>query len=609
MESLLDWARYYASKGFSLIPLRPNDKRPAIDSWKKFQERHATDQELLQWFGDGSNINIGIVTGGISGIDVVDLDGREALDLFLKLNSKKTPVVSTGKGLHFYFCHKVGVRNFQKREDLPGIDLRGDGGYVVAPPSVHPNGKTYAWVTWSGLDDLPLADFPEGLITKEVSDKTPLKELYKGVLEGARNDTLAKLCGSWASDKLSIEECLDLALVWNSKNSPPLPEKEVTRTVQSIFEKEVRKAPPGVAKPDKKQISYQLSTLEDIFNYPEPSYLVDEIFIEGTVNILGGYTGVGKSIVVLSMVKSILTGEPLWGKYPVLKKGPVLIVDEETPRGFLRERVEKMGFDKNLPLYFLHFQDVQLDEGNRFNALKEIIAEVQPVFVVIDSLIRVHRKKEDDAMAMSQVIAKMREIANAGTTLLVIHHHKKGEGPINQRLRGSSDIAGGIDIEYALVAKEDFLTFSSVKTRTKPFYPVKLEMVANDEEIGISYQGIEAREKDAVREEVVNIILGEEEKEFGVEEISDALEKSGFNSGINSLRAILNKAVKDKVLAVRKAARGKRIYSVDPASQVPAYLNTDKTVNLKKNGMPGFMGNFSGVDITPEAHVIDEKSL
>jgi hypothetical protein len=171
-------------------------------------------------------------------------------------------------------------------------------------------------------------------------------------------------------------------------------------------------------------------------------------------------------------------------------------VDEETPQGFLRERIEKMGFNKGLPIYFLHFQDVRLDRDDCFNALMEKIEEVKPVLVVIDSLIRVHRQKEDDAMSMSFVVARLRKIANSGTTVLVIHHHKKGEGPLSQKLRGSSDIPGGVDIEYALVPKDNYLIFSSVKTRTKPLTPIRLKMEATEERIEVVYQGTEIGERE-----------------------------------------------------------------------------------------------------------------
>ena len=156
----------------------------------------------------------------------------------------------------------------------------------------------------------------------------------------------------------------------------------------------------------------------------------------------------------------------------MVKTGPVLLVDEETPQSFLRERVEKMGFDRSYPLYFLHFQGVRLDRSDALDALMERIKEVNPILVVIDSLIRVHRQKEDDSMSMSLVVDSLRKIANSGTTVLVIHHHKKGEGPLSQKLRGSSDIPGGVDMSMRLCQKTIVWFFPLLRPGPNPCPPL-----------------------------------------------------------------------------------------------------------------------------------------
>ncbi len=137
--SNLRWAKEYKDKGFSIIPLISKGKIPAIESWTEYQNRIATEDELEKWLANGSENNIGIVTGKISGIDVLDLDSQEAVQYAKENNFPETPLVKTGKGYHCYYLHKDGVRNFQKRDDLPDIDLPGDGGYVVAPHSIHPS--------------------------------------------------------------------------------------------------------------------------------------------------------------------------------------------------------------------------------------------------------------------------------------------------------------------------------------------------------------------------------------------------------------------------------------------------------------------------------------
>lgn len=253
----LEYARYYRSKGFSVIPIASRDKKPVI-SWMEYQKRHATDEELNQWFGDGHQHNIGIVTGSISQIAVLDFDSKEAVEKAKELGLPSTPLVKTSKGFHAYYKYKDGIRNFQKRDDLPNIDLRGDGGYVVAPPSIHSSGHQYQWVNSRSLDDLPLAEFPEIILAKTHNDKNPLAELYKGVIEGNRNDTLARLAGSWVNDGLTLKECFENARIWNEKNNPPLSEREVEQTIKSIFSRH-----------QKEHSKMLLTCLGDLFKEPE----------------------------------------------------------------------------------------------------------------------------------------------------------------------------------------------------------------------------------------------------------------------------------------------------------------------------------------------------
>jgi hypothetical protein len=90
---MLDYAKDYLQRGFSIIPLKPKDKRPAIPSWLEFQKRIPTEEELEQWFGNGSSNGIGIVTGNISGLTVVDLDSQEAVQFAKTNHFPSTPLV------------------------------------------------------------------------------------------------------------------------------------------------------------------------------------------------------------------------------------------------------------------------------------------------------------------------------------------------------------------------------------------------------------------------------------------------------------------------------------------------------------------------------------
>ena len=142
---IYDFAKFYVhEKKWSVIPLKSISKEPAI-LWKEFQSRFPTVDELKAWFDSGNNYNIGIVTGKVSGLTVVDLDSSVAV-AFANSHGmfSTTPTVKTTKGYHLYFQYHD---SFTNKVNLSGlqIDVRGDGGFVVAPPSIHPLGGIYAW--------------------------------------------------------------------------------------------------------------------------------------------------------------------------------------------------------------------------------------------------------------------------------------------------------------------------------------------------------------------------------------------------------------------------------------------------------------------------------
>ena len=153
--ALLDQALDLYRHGFSVIPVEYRSKVPLV-AWKTYQDSRPTEKVLHYWFGDGSPKNLGLITGAVSGIVVLDVDSPDGLT---GLDLPKTPTVRTGRGHHYYLRHHgFNLRNVQ----LPAIgDLRADGGIEVCPPSLHPNGSAYEWVV--SLDQ-PLADMPQWLL-------------------------------------------------------------------------------------------------------------------------------------------------------------------------------------------------------------------------------------------------------------------------------------------------------------------------------------------------------------------------------------------------------------------------------------------------------------
>jgi len=177
----LEAALNYLQRGFSVIPIIPGEKRPLI-KWEEFQKRRASRNELVSWWSNAPNANVGIVTGTISGVDVVDIDNDQGRELILEYipDSFVAPTVKTPRGgEHLYGQHVPGVTN--KAGAIPGTDFRGEGGYVVAPPSVNGTGKAYVWIVPL---DASLPSLPEQYINKINST------LYRGDYKGGGEKAL-----------------------------------------------------------------------------------------------------------------------------------------------------------------------------------------------------------------------------------------------------------------------------------------------------------------------------------------------------------------------------------------------------------------------------------
>lgn len=142
-RNLKDAALWYARRGIRVHPLHDagtqRAKEPRLNAW---QEQASSDESVVgSWWEQWPNANIGIATG--DAVDVLDLDGDEAMQLFA--DCPETPHVRTFKGVHVYFA-SGGLRNgVNVHPMVKGVDLRGERGYVVAPPSVHPSGFVYEW--------------------------------------------------------------------------------------------------------------------------------------------------------------------------------------------------------------------------------------------------------------------------------------------------------------------------------------------------------------------------------------------------------------------------------------------------------------------------------
>lgn len=280
MTVLLEHARLYLRLGFAVLPLhfpvgrsgtlacscgREECRQPAKHPFGRLVRNGLKDASkdaptVECWFAN-PRLNVGIATGAPSRIIVLDIDPRHGGDEMLAALEREHGALPAtwhfltgGGGEHIVLRHP-GARIPNSAGRLgPGIDVRGDGGYIVAPPSGHICGRRYAISVDHHPDDVTLADAPDWLfrlIGGDGAQATPTaarpaaqwRELVgTEVAEGRRNAAVASLAGHLLRSRIDPWVTLDLLLAWNRIHCrPPLDDAEVATTVRSIAHREVER--------------------------------------------------------------------------------------------------------------------------------------------------------------------------------------------------------------------------------------------------------------------------------------------------------------------------------------------------------------------------------
>jgi archaellum biogenesis ATPase FlaH len=371
MSSLIQKAKGYVKKdGLSVIPVG-KDKRPLI-SWKEFQERYASEEEIDEWFRKFPDAQIGIVTGKISNLTVVDIEkGGDASFL-----PQDTFIVKTGGGgWHYYYKFAEGIQNKARIREL--VDIRGEGGYVVAPPSETEKGP------YTVVQIRPPMDFPRHLFQDQKPSYQPPSpspehsqtkeeiEEYPGYGQGQRNEQMARYIGhvlrrvhpaEWDTKGRAIVEKANL------KNTPPLNPRELDTTFQSIRAREFKSSQDRFwykkyhedwkgeeeqepVNPEDERIlkiaevaELQKINIDDV--YPFGMEYFDAPLMGGALPgdliIIAGPTGNGKTLFSQDLVYSLTKSE---------KKVSSLFFSFEVLPQFVWQKFKAMGASPEDPIY------------------------------------------------------------------------------------------------------------------------------------------------------------------------------------------------------------------------------------------------------------------
>jgi hypothetical protein len=511
-QTALEWAIYYASRGWSVVPVRTGEKLPAIP-WAKHQSSPA-DPALIRAWLDNAGMGIGLVQGRHVGTIVLDFDGEEGLATLADLEARGLPA-STRQftprgGVHVLLNHP-GRHVPTRKNVLPGMDVRGDGGFIVAAPSVGANGRPYAWDVDAHPQEAPLADLPDwltdtvcgpvasgadlpGQIIRAPVASTGFDFASEKVSDGRetymRNTILAVLrelrdqLGRLPSDVELIEAAwpqyerhVDLSRPGRGPAEFAAKARYTLARVAAGAVKGVTAAPePGTAvrtetphdpetgeilddqaapKPvPKSSRAIRLLTMAEVETLPPPQWLIHGVIPRAALAIPYGPPKAGKTFLVLAWALHTAAGMEWCGR-PVTQ-GPVVYVVGEGLGGFsarLAVMRAAYGIDPSAPFYVVP-RAVNFREDQSVKELAKAITDTlegkpAPALIVLDTLARaMPGVDENSAQEIGLVIARCDALKDHfGCTIMPVHHTGKDT---ERGMRGSNALLGAVDASYLI---------------------------------------------------------------------------------------------------------------------------------------------------------------
>jgi RecA-family ATPase len=217
---------------------------------------------------------------------------------------------------------------------------------------------------------------------------------------------------------------------------------------------------------------YESLTVEDLINNP-PSpikWLVESLFPVGSLNIVGGDGGVGKSWFTMHLALCVATGLPFLNHFET-KKGKVTLIDEEDNLSLITDRINRLICYMNIksnsfPLELIENKEIKLDDDISYNKLKRTIDLQEPDLLIIDSLKRVNSADENSARDMDRVLGKAKLFIKENPNLTIIFtHHTNKPGSSTPTLRGSGDIRNIADSSFIIKGDKEKKTVTQDKAR------------------------------------------------------------------------------------------------------------------------------------------------
>lgn len=508
-QANLNTALAWADAGFPVFPCRP-DKRPLVKGW---QNRATTDAATIRrWWRKHPDAMPGLPMGSRSGLAVLDLDRKNSKDGVAALRamgldpatlSPLTAETPSG-GLHAYFRWPEGMGNSAAGLP-PGCDVRGEGGFVIAPGSIGPKGRYRSTgadlVDWLGLiGPSGLPRWPEvlrpALLDQDAAPtaepgEIPFATLREALLaipnDGSNPDTESR--DAWLNIGMALHyetggsaEGLDLWQEWSGQW--PRYDADRTeaawqsfrrrdgalRTGQTILAEARKHGWRDLSAYDDAEIDPEADQTESRLTFLSPAdcavaearrYVVKGMVAEGDVAAIVGAPGVGKSLFAPLLGYAVAQGQPVFGRK--VRQGGVFYVAAEDESG-MRARVAALREELGDAPDFNLVGGVTSLFGEDHKALRREVKARRPALVIIDTLAMAFPGlRENEAESMGLVVAAARALTKWGAAVVLIHHDTKDGA---QGLpRGHSILNGALDLSLHLTKDGSIVRAHPTKNR------------------------------------------------------------------------------------------------------------------------------------------------
>lgn len=585
----LEYATKLAKMGFKVFPLRENDKRPLFKG--KMQTQGTTDlNQVRDIWTQHPNANIGIATG--DGLTVIDVDtiashGVDGENSMLEyqvdngfINETLEVTTPTG-GKHYYYLTDNEYSN--KTSILPGVDVRGLGGYVVGPGSTI-NGTLYEAKQLTepqraNSEVLQLL----GACKKRETSTDPFEALEKGYSEtlipqGSRTDYLIKQCAQLCDGTKTLETMKKIIQTINEANLEiPLTDKELETEVFPSLERfkkhEAKKVDPETSIDPSK---INLVSVSDI-KKERVEWLIPGYIPKGAITIIGGDGGLGKTSLWCNIASAISNGTPcvLQENNDVLyPQGEVTYFsgEDDTAR-VLRDRLEQNGANldniKTLPMDDDAFTSLSIGGA----LIEGIIEARRPTLVIFDPIQQFIKNadmsKRNDMRKIMTSLSKLGK--KYGTTFILVMHTNKRDkiGSFRDKLSDSADLW---DIARSVIALGRNQNNENFITHEKSNYGIRQNAILYHLENGrIIRDSIETErmtyvelmggkskaDKTDMRLQCKNVYLDllSSEKQPIKKDLEDRLSAMGYSN--NMIRQVYNDLIQEERIEATKTSGGK----------------------------------------------------